>query len=92
MAIVEILTGTGEVYAGAELLRATRYRLEVAPAAQPSSSTPPIQGTIDITGIAEAIVLAGASPLTLRLEDGRVLPFTLTSTEGRIRSSGFAAD
>ena len=86
MGTVEILTGTGDVYAGAELLRTTRYRLEIAP---PSPSAPLIEGTIDITGMAEAVVLAGAAQLTLRLEDGRLLPFTLMNTSGRIRASGF---
>lgn len=87
MGSVEILAGTGDVYAGSELLRTTRYRLEIATSA---SAAPLIEGTIDITGMAEATVLAGAPQLTLRLEDGRTLPFTLLNTSGRIRASGFA--
>jgi hypothetical protein len=34
------------------------------------------------------VVLAGAENLTLRLEDGRTVPFTLESTQGRIRVQG----
>ncbi len=36
----------------------------------------------------EAAVLAGPEKLTLKLEDGRRLMFTLTSTSGRIRAYG----
>ena len=89
MGTVEILTGTGDVYAGAALLRTTRYRLEITPSSA-SPAAPLIEGTIDITGMAEALVLAGAAQLALRLEDGRLLPFTLLNTAGRIRASGFA--
>ena len=46
-----------------------------------------LEGTIDITGMGEAVVLAGPRELTLELEDGRRLPFTLTSTTGRIQVS-----
>jgi hypothetical protein len=34
------------------------------------------------------VVLAGARDLTLRLEDGRRLAFTLTSSSGRIQVQG----
>ena len=47
-----------------------------------------VEGHIDITGMPEAVVLAGAEHLTLRLEDGRTLPFTLGSTLGRITIPG----
>jgi hypothetical protein len=43
-----------------------------------------IEGHIEITGIGEAVVLAGAGTLTLTLEDGRRLAFQLTSSGGGI--------
>jgi len=43
-----------------------------------------IDGHIDITGLAEAIVLAGPGSLTLTLEDGRRLAFQLTGSGGGI--------
>jgi hypothetical protein len=47
-----------------------------------------IEGHIDITGIAEAVVLAGSESLTLRLQDGRWLAFSLTGTGGGIIGRG----
>ena len=47
-----------------------------------------IEGHIDITGIAEAVVLAGSESLTLRLQDGRWLMFSLTGTGGGIVGRG----
>jgi hypothetical protein len=84
--VVESLTGVGEVYAGRELLRSTSYRLSVFQDDDPRANEggAKIEGHIDITGIAEAIVLAGPQDLTLRLEDGRQLHFALTDTGGSI--------
>jgi hypothetical protein len=87
---IEVLKGVGEIYAGDRLLRSTTYRLEVSselPAPVSAMSTI-VEGHIDINGMPEAVVLAGADDLTLRLEDGRTLPFTLGSTMGRIRIPG----
>ncbi len=88
---VEHLTGTGEVYAGDQLLRRARYELFVSPGNEtapdkPGSAT--IEGSIDVSGMGEAVVLAGPERLMLQLEDGRRLVFTLTSTTGRIRVHG----
>jgi hypothetical protein len=84
--VVESLSGVGEIYAGDVLLRSTPYRLSVlrdddSPADAIASR---IEGHIDITGMAEATVLVGPQALTLRLEDGRRLEFTLTSSGGTI--------
>lgn len=83
--VVESLTGVGEIYAGKVLLRSTAYELTVF---QDDDLAPDggvnIDGHIDITGIAEAIVLTGPQELTLRLEDGRQLQFALTDTGGHI--------
>lgn len=84
--VVESLTGVGKIYAGEVLLRSTAYELTVfqdddplAPAGGAS-----IDGHIDISGIAEAVVLTGPQNLTLRLEDGRQIQFALTDTGGHI--------
>ena len=89
--MIQVLTGTGDVYAGDQFLRRTTYRLEVssALASMPGGGAPTaIEGSIDITGIGEAVVLAGAQQLTLRLEDGRRLAFKLTSSAGSIQVQG----
>lgn len=89
--MLEVLTGVGDVYAGDQLLRRTTYHLEVssALASTPGGGAPTaIEGSIDITGMGEAVVLAGAQQLTLRIEDGRRLAFRLLSSAGRIRVEG----
>lgn len=84
--VVESLSGVGEIYAGDVLLRSTPYRLSVfSDDDSPADGTDlKIEGHIDITGIAEAVVLAGPQALTLRLEDGRQLEFALANTVGTI--------
>ena len=90
--LLEQLSGVGTIYAGRHLLRTGAYRLSVwseadtAPEPVPTGAT--IDGFIDITGIAEAVVLAGPEALTLVLEDGRTLPFALVGTSGRIVGRG----
>ncbi len=87
---IQVLSGVGEIYAGDRLLRSTTYRLEVTTELPDpvSAVSTVVEGHIDITGMPEAVVLAGAERLTLRLEDGRTLPFTLGSTLGRITIPG----
>ena len=88
--LVESLTGVGPIHAGDQLLRTTTYNVAVWWDDQPpkpgedSRPVATIDGHIDITGIAEAIVLAGPGALTLTLEDGRRLAFHLTSSGGSI--------
>jgi hypothetical protein len=88
--LLETLTGVGRIYAAGRLLRTTPYHLSVWSDDESTAGTrsQTIDGTIDITGIAEAIVLAGPGALTLLLEDGRSLPFTLVGTSGRIVARG----
>jgi hypothetical protein len=91
--VLESLRGVGEVYAGQVLLRKTRYELSVwveddASPARHSQATAIVDGHIDITGISEAIVLAGPGELTLRLQDGRRLQFVLTGTGGAVIGRG----
>jgi hypothetical protein len=85
--LVESLTGVGPIHAGDQLLRTTKYNVTVwsddeSPNAGDAVGT--IDGHIDISGIAEALVLAGPGSLTLTLEDGRRLAFHLTSSAGSI--------
>ena len=89
--LIEELKGTGKVYSGDRLLRVTNYRLYVwregeGPAEERLDEA--IDGQIDISDIGEAVVLAGPDSLTLQLEDGRSLPFALTSTRGRLVGRG----
>lgn len=88
--LVEQLSGVGAIYSDDVLLRAAKYELSVwsesatRRAADPTS----IEGRIDIAGMGEAIALAGADSLTLRLEDGRRLPITLVGSSGRVIGRG----
>jgi hypothetical protein len=88
------LSGTGTIHAGDVLLRTTRYELSVwsgdegAETGQRAESEA-IDGHIDITGIAETVVLAGPETLTLTLEDGRRLSIRLTSSGGAIVGRGW---
>ena len=75
------------VYADGVLLRQTTYRLAIWGEGDTERAVA-IDGHIDITGMAEAIVLAGPDTLTLEVEDGRRLPFSLTSSGGRIVGRG----
>jgi hypothetical protein len=87
--VVEALSGVGGVYAGDLLLRTTPYELNLWVDEDGSeTATVSIDGHIDIAGMGEAIVLAGPQPLTLRLQDGRTLAFSLTGTGGGIVGRG----
>jgi hypothetical protein len=90
--LLERLTGVGTIFCGSEPLRTTSYQLSIwaddEPAEPAHAASPVIDGSIDIHGIAEAVVLAGPDALTLRLEDGRRLPFALTGTGGGIVGRG----
>ena len=88
------MTGIGVIHAGAVLLRTTTYDLSLwsddqHPAPEDDLATASIDGHIDITGIAEALVLAGPDTLTLTLEDGRRLAFELTGSGGGIVGRGW---
>jgi hypothetical protein len=87
--LVESMRGVGAIHAGERLIRTTRYELSVwsndeARGGTGLDAVTRIDGHIDITGIAEATVLAGADTLTLTTEDGRRLAFQLTSSGGGI--------
>jgi len=86
--LVEELKGVGKVYSGDSLLRITNYRLYIWREEETTPAVEAIDGQIEISDVAEAIVLAGPEALTLQLEDGRRLPFALTSTHGRLVARG----
>ena len=87
------MTGIGAIHAGNVLLRTTRYDLSLwsdgQGGAEVAEAAASVEGHIDITGIAEAVVLAGPGTLTLTLEDGRRLAFELTGTGGAIVGRGW---
>src|SRR4029453_1365789 len=92
---LKTLTGIGAIHAGDVPLRTARYELslwsddrQTAPE-EDLEAVASIEGHIDITGIAEAVVLAGPGTLTLTLEDGRRLAFELTGTGGAIVGRGW---
>jgi hypothetical protein len=92
--LLESLRGTGAIHANGVLLRTTAYSLSLwaEPARLADDSlqmVPSIEGHIDITGIAEAVVLAGPGVLTLTIEDGRRLAFQLMDTGGTIVGRGW---
>jgi len=88
--LIESLTGVGSIHSGDQLLRTTTYNVSVwwddepPRAGDDTRAVATIDGHIDITGIAEAVVLAGPVALALTLEDGRRLAFHLTSSGGSI--------
>ena len=93
--LLESLRGIGEIHAGGRLLRTTRYELslwapdEAAPSGDTPETEPRVDGHIDITGMAESVVLAGPEHLVLTLEDGRRLQIQLTSSGGSIAGYGW---
>ena len=84
--MIEELKGEGEIYAGDRLVRRTRYRLIISKG--DASSAAGIEGTIELATEGEAMVLARVEELTLLLDDGRHLAFSLASPDGRIHAHG----
>ena len=91
--LVGSLRGVGAVHAGDVLLRTAAYDLSLwaddQPLAEDAASATAIDGHIDITGIQEAVVLAGPGMLTLTIEDGRRMAFQLMSSNGAIAGRGW---
>ena len=94
--LLELMRGVGAIHADDVVLRTTAYELSLwsnddlpRAADDVAQSIPTIDGHIDITGIAEAVVLAGPATLTLTLEDGRRLVFELTGSGGGIVGRGW---
>ncbi len=94
--LLESMRGSGAIHAGDVMLRTIAYELSLwsindLPCAADDvvQSVAHVEGHIDITGIAEAVVLAGPGRLTLTLEDGRRLVFELTGSGGGIVGRGW---
>lgn len=94
--LLESMRGIGAIHSDHVLLRTTAYELSLwsnddlpHAADEVAQSVATIDGHIDITGIAEAVVLAGPGTLTLTLEDGRRLAFQLTTSAGGIVGRGW---
>lgn len=85
--LLESLSGIGAIHSGEQLLRMTNYELSVWSEGVAGAVT--IEGHIAITGMGEAVVLAGPETLTLTLEDGRRLAFRLASSGGQIASASW---
>jgi hypothetical protein len=83
---IDVLSGEGEIYAGDRLLRRTTYRLRMVDGETPGSTT--IEGEITLATEGETFVLMRAEMLTLLLDDGRHLSFSLVSPSGRIKAHG----
>ena len=84
---IETLVGVGELRGGDVVLRQVPYHLTRwvdDSVRSPGVSDEALDGTIDVTGIAEVTVLAGVDDLTLWLEDGRGVAITLTSSGGHV--------
>jgi hypothetical protein len=82
----EVLSGEGEIYAADRLLRRTTYRLAIFE--QDATGTCRIDGAIGIATEGEALLLARADELTLLLDDGRHVAFSLANPSGQIRVHG----
>lgn len=82
----KVLSGEGEIYAGGRLLRRTTYQLRFVDGDDAGSGS--IEGEITIATEGEAIILERAAVLTLLLDDGRHLEFSLVSPTGTIRARG----
>lgn len=85
--LLESLSGVGAIHSGEQLLRITDYELSIW--SEGAAGTVAIEGHIAITGMGEAVVLAGPETLTLTLEDGRRLALRLASTGGQIASGSW---
>jgi hypothetical protein len=92
MYLLESLRGVGAVHAEDVLLRTTVYEISLwsdQPPGGAAQDVAYIDGHLDITGIAEAVVLAGPGKLTLTTEDGRRMAFQLADSGGRFVGLGW---
>ena len=93
--LLESLSGTGAIHAGGLLLRMTPYKLSIwsdghsRAGGDDPAAVATIDGHIDVTGIAEAVVLAGPGTLVLTIEDGRRVAIQITSSGGGIVGRGW---
>lgn len=92
--VITVSEGVGRLFGGDVLLREVLYRLsrsmDDSEAVKPSEAIGPIEGTMDVGDMAEAVVLSGVEDLVLELDDLRRITIALTSTSGRFEVRGVA--
>jgi hypothetical protein len=92
MKLVEESAGLGELFSRGALLRQVRYQVSRFQGMTEGSGLPipglhRIEGSIDYSPSSDPHEWIGV-PLTLKLQDGRVLAITLVNREGRILNEG----
>jgi uncharacterized protein (TIGR02246 family) len=91
---ITVAEGIAKLYGGAVLLREVLYKLtrsvDDTRMVRPSEANGPIEGTMDVGDIAEAVVIAGVQDLALEFDDGRRMAIGLTSAHGRFEIRGIA--
>ena len=92
MKIVEENSGIGELMLNGSVLRQVRYRISRFQGILEGSGLPVpglyrIEGSIDYEPGVDSPEWIG-TPLSLKLEDGRVLGITVVDSDGRILSEG----
>lgn len=92
--VVTLAEGVAKLYGGDVLLREVLYRLtrtvDDTGMVRPSEALGPVEGSIDVGDVSEAMVLAGVEELALQFDDGRRLAIALSSTKGRFEPRGVA--
>lgn len=93
---ITVSEGVGRLFGGDVLLRDVLYRLsrsmDDSDTVRPSEAVGPLEGTMDVGDMAEAVVLSGVEDLILELDDLRRLTISLTSTSGRFEVRGVGPD
>lgn len=92
MKLVEEISGSGDLLLNGELHSRVHYTVRRFQGMLEGSGLPlpgmhRIEGAIDLSANSDAVALVGA-PLSLKLEDGRVLGVDLVDRSGRILSEG----
>jgi hypothetical protein len=92
MRLVEECSGVGELGRRGEPLQRVRYSISRYQGVLEGSGMPipglhKIEGSVDVDDMTDVKSLVGGE-LTLRLEDGRLLPITLADAHGRILTEG----
>lgn len=90
--VITVSEGVGRLFGGEVLLREVLYRLsrtvDDGDTVRPSEAIGPLEGTMDVADMAEAVVLSGVEDLVLELDDLRRITIDLTSTSGRFEVRG----
>ncbi len=91
MKLVEEYAGVGSLLCHDRKVDAVRYRINryqgMTPSGMPVPGLHRIEGTVALSGIADASALVGEN-VTLELEDGRSLALMLADDNGRVLAEG----